>query len=326
MSGLDTPNINNQDQSKKFYDARYEQGYLREWPVERKARITEIIQSLDLPETGKALDFGCGNGVLTNIVLQALPGWTLFGTDISDEAVNNARKRFPECNFFKSHESVNYHDYFDFVFSNHVFEHVYDLEEVFSLMNGFMKPECFMFHILPCGNVGSYEHRICLLRNDGINPELGNRFFFEDEGHLRRLTTNQFEALCRPGNYKLEKEYYANQYFGAIEWITDSSSKFVRKFLDISNAKDAASKKQLMQERKRLLLINKLRSPARKIRKLLNKNDKKTRHYLLLFLISPLYLFSGPVDIYWKRKARQEWASNKSEKNGSEMYLFFVRH
>jgi hypothetical protein len=53
-----------------------------------------------------------------------------------------------------------------------------------------------MLHILPCGNEGSFEHNVCLLRKDGINPELEGRFFFEDEGHVRRLTTEQLSALC----------------------------------------------------------------------------------------------------------------------------------
>ncbi len=52
-------------------------------------------------------------------------------------------------------------------------------------MDGYLKPESSMLHFMPCGNEGSYEYNVCLLRSDGINTELENRFFFEDEGHVR---------------------------------------------------------------------------------------------------------------------------------------------
>jgi squalene cyclase len=38
-----------------------------------------------------------------------------------------------------------------------------------------------------------------------------------------------------------------------------------------------------------------------------------------------LYVFSRPVDKYWKRKAEEEWKIEKQERNGSEMYLYFIR-
>ena len=66
--------------SVKFYEDRYEQGYMDEWPVEKKRKVLEVIQELQLPAIGYALDFGCGNGVLTEIIRQALPSWKIYGT------------------------------------------------------------------------------------------------------------------------------------------------------------------------------------------------------------------------------------------------------
>ncbi|GJQ22599.1 MAG: hypothetical protein HBSAPP01_03890 [Candidatus Brocadia sapporoensis] len=185
-----TSRLYNQKQSVEFYENRYEQGYMDEWPIEKKRKIFEVIQLLQLPAKGEALDFGCGNGVLTEIVRQALPSWKVYGTDISKKAIANARIRYPECTFFEANSPEFTQKKFDFIFSNHVFEHVFNLSEVFTQMDGYLKPESSMLHFMPCGNEGSYEYNICLLRSDGINRELENRFFFEDEGHVRRLTTD----------------------------------------------------------------------------------------------------------------------------------------
>ena len=82
-----------------FYEDRYANGYLEEWPEDKKIRMREIIENLKLPEFGEALDFGCGNGIFTNILKQVLPKWNIYGADISKVAIENAKKRYPDCRF-----------------------------------------------------------------------------------------------------------------------------------------------------------------------------------------------------------------------------------
>jgi trans-aconitate methyltransferase len=320
-----TSQLYDQEQAVEFYEERYEQGYMDEWPPEKKRRVLEVIRGLQLPDKGEALDFGCGNGVLTEIVRQALPSWTIFGVDISKNAIANAKNRYPSCTFFEADSPDLATKKFDFAFTNHVFEHVFNLSEVFALMDGYLKPNSSMLHILPCGNEGSYEHNICLLRKDGINTALENRFFFEDEGHVRRLKTDQFCELCKMKGFELQKEFYSNQYYGAIEWITNSGPKFVSMFADTSQATNKEAARKLRQERMRLITITALRMPAQVVSKLFNKKNKYMKHYLYLMAGMLLYVFSRPVDKYWKRKAEEEWKIEKQERNGSEMYLYFIR-
>ena len=68
MADQNTSQLYNKETTVEFYQDRYAQGYMDEWPSEKKQRIFEIIRALQLPDTGEALDFGCGNGVLTEIV------------------------------------------------------------------------------------------------------------------------------------------------------------------------------------------------------------------------------------------------------------------
>lgn len=95
-----TDQLYNKQTSEEFYDERYTKGYMDEWPVEKKQRVFEVIRSLNLPDEGEALDFGCGNGVFTEVMRQALPKWKIYGTDISAVAIENAKARISSCIFF----------------------------------------------------------------------------------------------------------------------------------------------------------------------------------------------------------------------------------
>ncbi|MFX1500540.1 MAG: methyltransferase domain-containing protein [Promethearchaeota archaeon] len=295
-------------------------------PIELKKKIFEVIQELQLPARGEALDFGCGNGVLTEVIRQALPFWKIYGTDISKKAIANAKIRYPKCTFFEANNLDFTQKKFDFVFTNHVFEHVFNLSEVFNRMNEYLKPESSMLHFLPCGNKGSYEYNISLLRKNGINKKRENRFFFEDESHIRRLTTDEFCKLCQTKNFKLKKEFYSNQYYGAIGWITSSSLKFILKFLDVSKAINEKAKRILKKERRHLIFILALRRPTYIVTTLLKKRNIKIGHYILLLMRLIFSVFSNPINKYWKRKIRKEWDTKKhNARNGSEMGLYFKR-
>jgi chlorite dismutase len=139
------------------------------------------------------------------------------------------------------------------------------------------------------------------------------------------LKTDQFRELSRTKGFELQREFYSNQYYGAIEWITNSGSKFVLMFADPSHAINNEAARKLSQERMRLITITALRMPAQAVSRLLNKRNKHLKHYLYLIVGMLLYVFSRPIDKYWKRKAEEEWKITKQERNGSEMYLFFKR-
>jgi SAM-dependent methyltransferase len=309
-----------------FYQERYAHGYMDDWSIEKKRRIFEVIRSFDLPDIGEVLDFGCGNGVFTDVIKQALPaGWKVYGTDISEIAIENAKKRYPECVFFVADDKEFVSKRFDFLFTHHVLEHVYNLPQVLDEINGRLKDESTILHILPCGNEGSFEHSFCLLRKDGINLQLENRYFFEDEGHVRRLTTEQLNNLSREKGFILTEEYYSNQYYGAIDWITQSGPSFIRMFTDVSSAVDEKAKSILTKMRYKLFCLWGARFPADLVERRLRQKNKTVRDYIVLILGVLLYAFTKPIDNYLKWKALNEWNNRKTERNGSEMYLFFKR-
>lgn len=321
-----SPGLYGRQASRAYYEDRFAHGYMDAWPAETKQRMAELVRGLALPDHGEALDFGCGNGVLTDVLRQALPpGWTVYGTDISETALGNARQRYPRCTFFPADDARQAGKKFDFLFTHHVLEHVYDLDRTIDEMKGCLKAASTMLHVVPCGNAGSLEHEVCLLRKDGISAELHNRFFFEDEGHLRRLTTDEFCALWVGTGFALVREYYSNQRFGAFNWISRRGPAFIRMFTDTSKAIDARAKVRLERLRLTLLALWALRYPSTVVEYRLRKRGRTARDYVLLICGLPLYVIAKPVDASIKAAARREWRTRRTERNGSEMYLFFRR-
>ena len=194
--------LQKKENSELFYENCYAGDYMAEWSLLKKKRTLEIIRNLNLPKYGKAVDFGCGNGIFTHIIQQALPDWEVCGIDISHNAIKNAKNRFPKYSFKHASSSHLENNKFDFLFTHHVWEHVYNLEKIWQEAIILMNPNSTMLHILPCGNEGSFEHKICLLRLNGIDKNKGNRFFFEDQGHIRRLNTKQFDQLAKKNGFK----------------------------------------------------------------------------------------------------------------------------
>ena len=96
-------------------------------------------------------------------------------------------------------------------------------------------------------------------------------------------------------------------------------------FSDPSQAINRKAMRKLNKERIRLIITTLLRLPAQIVTKLVDKRNKKIKHYTLLIIGIPFYIFSRPLDKYLKRKAREEWNTKKYERNGSEMCLYFKR-
>ncbi|MBM4299954.1 MAG: class I SAM-dependent methyltransferase [Deltaproteobacteria bacterium] len=314
----------NQEESIQFYEKRYAKGYMDEWEPAKKQRVWEIIKDLNLPDTGEALDFGCGTGVFTEVIKKALPHWRVYGTDISATAIDRATERHTDCNFFVLSDNNFKNKKFEFLFTHHVLEHVYSINNVIEEIVNFMKPSSSCLHILPCGNSGSFEHKICLLTRNGINKDLEGRFFFEDEGHVRRLNTEQMSLLLKHHNLILNKEYYAHQYYGAINWIL-SNREHIMRMTNPVDGLNLISKFKLLILRAWLILIYILIRPANYVKKFKERTKVGIKQYIFLSIGIFLYPLSALVYNYIKDKSEQEWRLKKTYRNGSEMYLYYKR-
>lgn len=214
---------------------------------------------------------------------------------------------------------------FDFLFTHHVLEHVYDLERVAAEMMQYLKDKSSMLHILPCGNEGSLEYNICSLRKNGVIREKEDAFFFEDEGHVRRLKTRQVSELFSKYGFTLTKEYYSEQKYGAIKWITESNPFFIMRMLNPIYGKDIKSKIKLLALFILLFNLAIARMPLILMNRIKQNGHERDKLKFLYAACLPFYPVSNFIDNYLKNKAIDEWKKHNREPNGSEMYLFYVR-
>ncbi|HVF40000.1 MAG TPA: class I SAM-dependent methyltransferase [Gemmatimonadaceae bacterium] len=325
VSGEVTADLLDRSEAKTFYDARYQAGYMDQWGSGTKSRIADVIRELGLPATGDALDFGCGSGALTEIICNELPGWKVYGTDLSDVAIDNARIRVPGCVFLHGEDPALESVKVDFLFSHHVLEHVDHVDSVVKSFANRVRPGGFMLHVLPCGNEGSLEHELVGLHRNGADPAREGRWFFEDVSHLRRLTSDQLTAICARHGFEPAGEWYTGQEAGAISWITENGPGIAHKMTDPAMGVDPAASMRLRQLRRKLLPLSIARRPAVWARNRLERRQRSLKDWAQLAVLAIPAAISWPLDSMIRRRAAAEWDTRRHDRRGSEMFLAFRR-
>jgi len=296
------------------------------WPSTKLERIHELVSDLRLPPHGIALDYGCGDGVFTDALRRTLPGWRIYGTDVSDIALEKAATRFPECSFLSLERTDDLAGRVDFLFTHHVLEHVFDLDRTLGDALRVVAATGTVMHVLPCGNAGSLEHRLCREQRDGRDPSAGNRFFFEggSEGHVRRLDTEGLADAMAPHGFELARARYACHYFGALQWMTECDISYIRGLTRLSTARSARARLRLAWIRAGLLALRAARYPSLVYPKIGRLRNRVLRSVIRVAGYAP-YRLSLFVDRWLDDRCRAEWAERQEDPAGSEMYLFFQR-
>jgi hypothetical protein len=214
---------------------------------------------------------------------------------------------------------------FDFIFSHHVLEHVYNVDDFFTELQPQFSDTARMLHICPCGNEGSLEDKISRLVKGGIDYEREERRFFEEPGHLRRLTTDRLATILQKHGFRLTREWYHQHYWSAIAWITEWQRAEVMKFTDPNLGTDPQASEQLKKFRSFLLPLTLLRLPLLTRRALQNKSQKTVPERIKLMVAWALFPVARPIDSWVSRKGEREWQQRNQDKSGSEMYLYFEK-
>ncbi|MGH9408640.1 MAG: class I SAM-dependent methyltransferase [Vicinamibacterales bacterium] len=324
---MSTPALNLHDASGalQFYEGRFERGYMSRWPEAKRTRVSRLVQSLGLPPQGRALDFGCGAGVFTDVLARALPGWQIDGTDLSVTAIEQAKRRLPSVSFFPLSACEQIEGQYDFVFTHHVLEHVSDIQQSGELLRRMLKPRASMLHILPCGNAGSFAHWVCTLRRDGIDPEQEFRFFYDEEGHMRRLDSRRLGDLWKAAGFRQTHAWYAHQRTGTIAWITGANLEDVIAFADPRAGYATRARHQLAALRIGLLALWVMRKPMTIIRHKTTLGCRTARDYALLFGAIGCAPLSFPIDRLMPYLEEREWHRRQDDPRAAEMYVHLSR-
>jgi SAM-dependent methyltransferase len=312
-------------QSVIFYESRYQAGYMDEWPRDQVEKVTEVIRDAKLPSHGTAIDFGCGTGFFTQVLAESLPGWRVIGTDVSNSALEKARARHSSLEFELLDDLLQQQPRADFLFSHHVLEHVPNLILTRDQMNGFLASDATMLHILPCGNAGSLSHTLCAARMGGIQKELHNRFFFEDVGHLRRLTSDELGALFAPIGFRAEQEYFTGQFWGVFDYFSRVEPDLIPTMTDMSHAVGRSAAVRLFLIGMGLRIAAAARRLNAKVTNLRSRPSVSIKKKLLLRSGKPAFAVARRIDNFVTQRAEREWVERKTAPSGDQMLILFRR-
>ena len=207
-------------------------GYMNEIPIPIKV-IQELNYKLDSKST--ILDFGCGNGYLVRKVRKL--GYRAYGCDIDigdgldvDLMKNEGVIRLINSENYRIPFDDNF---FDFIFSDQVFEHVKDYSLAISEIERVLKPSGFSLHIFPSRYIfiephiwvpfGSVIQRRWWL---SLWAKLGIRKKSQKNFGSKETTEQNYRYLHKYTNYlpkkeitQLFKEHFDNVKFCEKEYI-----------------------------------------------------------------------------------------------------------
>jgi len=213
-----------------YYDERYRGDYMVGHDSLEAWRVADVLRSIALPKRPAVVDYGCGRGAWVPLLREVFPDAQVVGVEISPTAVEQARGLHPDCEFsaFDGTSAPLPDGSSDLVFSYHVLEHVLDLDETVADMARLARPGGYVCAILPSGNPASIEELTTRLVADGVGRSVTgeSRFFFEDPGHLRRLTSEQLAERFAAHGCELVGEFHTRR-LAALQYIS-SSPPFIR--------------------------------------------------------------------------------------------------
>ncbi len=212
------------------YDRRYAGDYMDTDDYSVWARddlnSRQVMETLGhIPgEPGSILDFGCGVGGWIPVIAHVFPHAALTGVEISGNAVEKARLRFPHHRFhhLEGSRSPLDDESFDLVFSYHVLEHVGNITDSVSDIARLVKKGGHACIIFPCGNPGSLLDRLMgLIADNRKRSKTGElAYFFEiPDGHVRRLTSDETIELFRRQGMEVVNATFSGHFFGTIDWL-----------------------------------------------------------------------------------------------------------
>jgi 2-polyprenyl-3-methyl-5-hydroxy-6-metoxy-1,4-benzoquinol methylase len=155
---------------------------------EKQRLSIAALKELGDPRSVKLLDFGCGNGVLSQFFRAS--GYTVTAIDVSPAIVKAKQECYPEIDFrlVQPDEPVPYSDgYFDAVFCSEVIEHIYGVHFIFGELYRLLRPGGLLILTTP------YHGRI---KNVIVSLFFFERHFDPTWQHIRFWTKKSLTNVC----------------------------------------------------------------------------------------------------------------------------------
>jgi hypothetical protein len=157
---------------------------------------------------------------------------------------------------------------------------------------------------------------------DGIEVQHEGRYFFEEVGHLRRITSGSLEEAVRNANPRLEvqTEMYSGHTWAALEWMTSAPPWSLARMLNPMRAVNLKAGATLATVAASLLALNALRWPAHAASRLRAKLKVGLQPKHLLYAVPlPALPISWPFDLAIRKLTMNENQARLDDPSGSQM-------
>lgn len=160
-----------------------------------RRRRNKLLKAITLPAEGEILDLSCSDGQFLELVHSLKPRLKLFGTDISEEKINDAKKAYGWALF--SIENVYSLDFpnrtFDAIFCNMAFHHYDQPEKMLSESKRVLKD-------------GGTIYFMDLFPKNKISQIVYNLRACDEDYHFEKYyTLGEFKKLTIENNLKIDR-------------------------------------------------------------------------------------------------------------------------
>ena len=313
----------------KYFDEWYDGTYITNKGGIESGFLKQILCSIPL-DTHNILDHGCGQGSWVSLLQDKFSNAKITGIDISKNGIDIAKKLFPKHTFFvfDGKTAPISDNSFDLIFSYHVLDAVWNLNESLVDISRLLKKGGYLFIVMPCANENSFEEKITRLVKGGKEDSIDGykRFFYSYPCNVRRLQSSEIIKLLSKHNIIIYEEFYSNHFLGAINWISKSSYSFLNELFDYRNGVNFNAKIKLyilrivfiillsvmkLSNVRNIIILNKIKN---------SKNFIKSFLFLSLFAFKPISLIFGSIMNLF---SIIEWHLCSKKKHASTQYLIF---
>lgn len=175
-------------------------------PIWTKLEFLKIFNKLK-PYLGKnILDIGCGDGQFLHLLGKYIKNIKLTGVDISSIALNKAKKKYSNINFFKSSSTkIPFpNNSFDTILLVEVIEHLIDIDSTLKEISRLLKPNGYVFITTTDFN---------LLKKIRISSFVWDKYFYPNNPHIRFFTKNTLREICKQYGFLPVNYFWNGNYF-----------------------------------------------------------------------------------------------------------------
>lgn len=203
-------------------------------------RTNECALLANIKYMSPILEVGCGDGLVSEIVLNNKKVQVDLGIDLDVDEIRRAKKKgiYKEIKLIDITQGKIKENYYNTVFANGVLEHIPDLVAALASINKSLKKGGYFYTTSPSANFSNLLFFYRLFSKLGMSrlahnyeKSLNNLFF-----HKHLLTPSQWEKLLLKNGFDIEKIVFYNN--KQIVWIHELSlpfafaTKLIKRFTD----------------------------------------------------------------------------------------------